>query len=275
MLPWALALACWAAAPATARAARLDPCEGRPDNALCNDQNPCTTDDRCVEGRCVGKSAADGTECTDGNLCTMDDRCAAGACVGQLAPEGMACDDKDLCTIGEICHAGVCAEGVPRACDDGDVCTVDTCVATQGCVSLAIPRCEAPEAGVPTGDAALSDGPSPRDSGGADSAPGTDAPTTPDPIDASPSDAPSPETDAPPDPLPRDAQAGRDGPRADAAGARDASAEAEPDAAIMLRYRAEGGACACALGRGDYGGGSSLFCVLALVGALLVGRRRR
>lgn len=96
----------------------------------CDDLDPCTATDTCVEGVCVGA----GDPCDDGDPCT-DDSCDAAGC--HHAPRLGACDDGDPCTVGETCQAsGVCSGGEPNACDDGNVCTIDVCDGDVGCVHL-------------------------------------------------------------------------------------------------------------------------------------------
>lgn len=51
----------------------------------CDDNNPCTVNDRCQSGSCVGTSA-DGMLCDDGDPCTQGDSCAAGVCQGSKTP---------------------------------------------------------------------------------------------------------------------------------------------------------------------------------------------
>ncbi len=51
----------------------------------CDDNNPCTVNDRCLAGSCAG-TAADGTLCDDGNPCTQTDSCQAGVCQGRETP---------------------------------------------------------------------------------------------------------------------------------------------------------------------------------------------
>jgi hypothetical protein len=51
----------------------------------CDDNNPCTVNDRCQFGSCVG-TTADGTLCDDGDPCTHSDTCAAGVCQGSKTP---------------------------------------------------------------------------------------------------------------------------------------------------------------------------------------------
>ena len=92
----------------------------------CNDGNPCTVADHCVEGNCTGSEV----ECNDDNPCT-DDLCTdTGGC--EFPAVDGQCDDDDPCTVGDFCSAGEC-EGthVPCECqvdadceelEDGDLC---------------------------------------------------------------------------------------------------------------------------------------------------------
>lgn len=122
-------------------------CVGVSLGTACDDGDPCTSGDKCVDQRCVGAvlSCDDGDVCTDdrcdralgcvhtdnaavcddGDQCTVMDRCRDGACRGKPASD-VTCDDRDPCTLGDVCDAGVCA-GTPNACDDGDPCTADSC----------------------------------------------------------------------------------------------------------------------------------------------------
>jgi len=52
----------------------------------CDDNNPCTSNDKCQAGSCSGTAAIDGTACDDGDPCTQSDSCQAGACKGSAAP---------------------------------------------------------------------------------------------------------------------------------------------------------------------------------------------
>ncbi|MBX2812606.1 MAG: hypothetical protein KTR25_12380 [Myxococcales bacterium] len=54
-----------------------------PLNTPCDDENSCTTDDRCVGELCLGSSILeDNVICDDNNSCTENDRCVDGQCVG-------------------------------------------------------------------------------------------------------------------------------------------------------------------------------------------------
>jgi hypothetical protein len=121
--------------------------------SLCNDGNPCTTDQCNGEQGCEYIALTEG-ECMDGNPCTVADHCVDGVCTGDpvqcddenpctddlctesggcnYPPIAGDCDDNDPCTLGDHCTAGECG-GEPVACscsqdsdctalEDGDVC---------------------------------------------------------------------------------------------------------------------------------------------------------
>ena len=102
-----------------------DPASGcvHTNNVLpCNDQNACTTVDRCVDGACTGWLAL---YCDDRNPCTTDGCDPGQGCthVNNTIP----CDDGLFCTVADVCAAGVCG-GSPRDCSAvGDQCRVGTC----------------------------------------------------------------------------------------------------------------------------------------------------
>lgn len=93
----------------------------------CNDSNLCTTQDRCVNGACVGIAV----DCRDTNPCTSD---SCEATVGCLhTPISAPCEDGNLCTLGDLCAGGACKSG-PTApdCDDANPCTADVCSPASG-----------------------------------------------------------------------------------------------------------------------------------------------
>ncbi len=96
--------------------------------AACDDGNPCTTDDTCWNGGCVGGDAPD---CDDGNPCTTDS-CEAGTGCAH-APAAGRCDDGSACTVGDTCQDGACAPGTAADCGDGNPCTQDLCDPATGC----------------------------------------------------------------------------------------------------------------------------------------------
>ena len=158
-----------------------DFCHGIKDGTSCEDGNPCTEDDRCGMGVCLGQPVEDGLECDDGSACTSGDACAAGACVGEATdcgakdgactagvcdPEtgdcqadpiedGTTCDDGDVCTLGDACAAGACEAGPDSlVCDDGEICTDDACHPQAGCTTTPaeVPGCCETDADCDDGD---------------------------------------------------------------------------------------------------------------------------
>ena len=96
--------------------------------AACDDGDPCTSGDVCVNGVCRG-----GTHCDDGNPCTNDscDPTSPDGC--RHDPNTNGCEDGTLCTVNDRCSAGTCVAGQPRICDDHTDCSVDTCDPATGC----------------------------------------------------------------------------------------------------------------------------------------------
>lgn len=93
----------------------------------CNDSNPCTENDHCEEGLCVGEPRS----CEDSLSCTADSCEPAQGCVHE--PIVGECDDGNECTALDHCIGTNC-KGTPMWCGDDDVCTDDFCFADQGCV---------------------------------------------------------------------------------------------------------------------------------------------
>ena len=77
--------------------------------APCNDGDPCTTDDTCLGGLCLGTPVTCGgpSPSCGVRVCTA----AAGGCTVAPLPDGVGCDDGDPCTAGELCTAGACVGG--------------------------------------------------------------------------------------------------------------------------------------------------------------------
>lgn len=86
-------------------------CVFTPNNKQCNDGDPCTLGDVCVDGECA---AGGGTlSCNDNNECTKD-TCVAG--VGcKFANMPYQCEDGNPCTTGDYCANGQCLSG-PNEC---------------------------------------------------------------------------------------------------------------------------------------------------------------
>ncbi len=94
-------------------------CEtGFNNGAVCDDGDPCTNNDSCLNGSCQGSFA-----CDDGNECTIDD-CVpqSGQCIYSSVPIG------DPCT-GGLCNSNnECVECIDNSdCLSGQVCTDGDC----------------------------------------------------------------------------------------------------------------------------------------------------
>jgi hypothetical protein len=98
----------------------------------CDDSDPCSTDDFCMDGKCVpGKAVS----CDDDDQCT-DDSCEAGVgCLHSLSAG--ACEEGDLCSVQDTCVNGSCIPGKEADCDDDNPCTDDSCDPQVGCVNAA------------------------------------------------------------------------------------------------------------------------------------------
>ncbi|MBT9556902.1 MAG: C-type lectin domain-containing protein [Myxococcales bacterium] len=97
----------------------------------CDDEDACTTDDRCWVGFCGGKSP----DCQDGKWCTIDGCDPITAeCTHQLSDDPLPCDDGDACTANDACAGEACVGPVAADCDDHTVCTTDLCDPALGCV---------------------------------------------------------------------------------------------------------------------------------------------
>jgi len=92
----------------------------------CDDLNPCTVADHCVQGVCL----SDPVECDDENVCTDNVCTETGGC--EYPPNTQSCDDSNPCTLADQCVAGECV-GTTVPCDcltdedcvpleDGDLC---------------------------------------------------------------------------------------------------------------------------------------------------------
>lgn len=101
-------------------------CRYQPYDSVCDDQDACTYQDHCEQGRCVGLKLP----CKDTNPCTDDGCDPASGCVFPFNEAD--CDDGDACTEGDRCSQGTCA-GTPADCDDGDPCSLDSCLPSFGC----------------------------------------------------------------------------------------------------------------------------------------------
>ncbi len=100
----------------------------------CDDGDPCTANNLCEAGVCVGEPVV----CDDGNPCTTGWCDPAEGCV--FTPNALSCDDGDACTVGDYCHDGECRSGAARLdCDDGNPCTSNDCDPAMGCLATDLP----------------------------------------------------------------------------------------------------------------------------------------
>ena len=100
----------------------------KPDGTGCNDKNPCTKQDRCQSGVCVGTKLVDGKGCDDGLACTTGDSCLAGTCTGTST-----CGDDNGCT-DDACTAAGCAH-TPNSAPCGGFGTCHGAVCHYACPS--------------------------------------------------------------------------------------------------------------------------------------------
>ena len=128
----------------------------KPQGTQCNDGDPTTGGDKCVNGACVGTiqcggspcaptnpqcyvAACAGTRCTqvpkpnntpcnDENPNTSDDKCNNGQCLGINLCQGIVCSSSDQCHAVGVCHpsTGKCSDPPQpdgSLCNDGDLVT--------------------------------------------------------------------------------------------------------------------------------------------------------
>lgn len=107
----------------------------------CNDHKMCTTNDRCLNGICMGDDMSiNSTLCNDNNPCTLDTCIEGRGCKHQNRP-GFPCDDGNECTVNDTCSTkcvGKCAGG-PVSCTDPDIydCIKVTCY-NKRCVNVTL-----------------------------------------------------------------------------------------------------------------------------------------
>ena len=97
-------------------------CEGLEDGALCDDSEPCTIEDSCLEESCVGAPM----DCSDQDPCTINEICHEGDCKLETLDDGKPCEGANGCPYAGACASGVC-EPLEPLCDDGVPCTTDAC----------------------------------------------------------------------------------------------------------------------------------------------------
>ena len=95
-------------------------CKGLPVD--CDDLNSCTADDCDPDAGCIYQNKA--SSCGDGDPCTINDHCQDGLCVGDFDPACQCefdadCDDGNACTT-DACTDWICVNAIgPEICFDG------------------------------------------------------------------------------------------------------------------------------------------------------------
>ena len=94
----------------------------------CSDADPCTVNDACQAGVCVGTTK----DCSDGSVCTIDScNGTTGDC--EYAPNtGASCDDGDACSVSDTCQSDSTCAGTPVVCDSSNTCLSGSCNGTTG-----------------------------------------------------------------------------------------------------------------------------------------------
>lgn len=136
----------------------------------CDDGDPCTTDDACMEGLCRGAQLScnmpPGPLCTSNSSLTSwqspgqcfagtceytsEEQACAGGCTGNVCTPNpctsMECNTAPACFKDGVCVSGSCqyTPDPGASCDDGDACTTnDACGGSGICSGTAI-TCNAP-----------------------------------------------------------------------------------------------------------------------------------
>ena len=105
-------------------------CAGTANTADCDDQNQCTTFDRCQSGVCKGVATWP-ADCDDNNPCTDTGCDPTTGC--KSIPNLKPCDDQSVCTSGDACFDGSCRPGAPAPCGDSPSCQGLGCDPVLGC----------------------------------------------------------------------------------------------------------------------------------------------
>lgn len=132
-----------------------DFCEGHPDGDPCDDHDPCTQGETCLNEVCKGGSPKD---CGPTPPCRLTWSCnpANGQCEGEEAEDGFDCEDDDLCSTGSTCHQGACVADEYLVCTPPNECyTVGPCVQDSGTCPAPQPREDGAECHLQNGDAGV------------------------------------------------------------------------------------------------------------------------
>lgn len=108
---------------------RFGGCNHSYNTMACEDGDPCSVQDKCVNGNCI---AGIDRECDDGKPCTIDKCSSSIGCYAEPVVEtGVTCLSTDLCIINATCTNGLCV-GTRKNCEDGDPCTDNYCDSADG-----------------------------------------------------------------------------------------------------------------------------------------------
>lgn len=97
------------------------------DDAVCDDGDASTGNDKCTAGTCAGVDLCAGVTCDQNDQCHDAGSCdpSTGNCVYPDKADDTVCDDTDAATTDDKCTAGVCA-GIDKcagvSCKASDVC---------------------------------------------------------------------------------------------------------------------------------------------------------
>jgi hypothetical protein len=107
----------------------------------CDDENPCTNVDFCLNGVCAGTVYdAPGVDqskppfCDDGEQCTTDSCQENLGCKHSNLGANATCEDGSACTVDDTCKAGTCEPGDEIECPEGSECAISSCDDDTGCV---------------------------------------------------------------------------------------------------------------------------------------------
>jgi hypothetical protein len=86
-------------------------CQIQNQTGSCDDGNPCTRDDRCQSGVCVGDPIAGCLRCNSPSDCPTPTQCQTATCTGGVCGvtnRTGSCNDNNPCTTNDQCQNGVC-----------------------------------------------------------------------------------------------------------------------------------------------------------------------
>ena len=99
---------------------KMGVCTHPNNTASCDDNDPNTSNDVCLDGTCAGLNLCTGVTCTALSQCHDVGTCDVntGLCSNPPKSVGAACDDTTACTHTDQCDAGQNCAGTTYACSD-------------------------------------------------------------------------------------------------------------------------------------------------------------